>query len=83
LIDISLHGTLFKFFKHPTLEAFVSVGNDHDLSVWDMNTLQLVYKKEGNEYAIADALIYENYHVIASVNGSVIVYKGEEIYKKI
>ena len=89
MIDISLHGTLFKFFKHPTLDAFVSVGNDNDLSVWDLNTLQLLYKKEGNEYAIADALIYEDtrlktlYHIIASVNGSLIVYKGEEIYKKI
>lgn len=83
MIDISLHGTLFKFFKHPTLDSLISVGNDHDLSVWDLNTLELLYKVEGNEFAIADALIYEDYYVIASVNGELIVYKGKEIWKKI
>lgn len=78
LIDISLHGTLFKFVKHPKLNAFVSIGNDHDLSVWDFETLKLLYKKEGNEYAIADALIYNDYHIIASVNGTLKIYKGDQ-----
>ncbi|CAD8170168.1 unnamed protein product [Paramecium octaurelia] len=78
LIDISLHGTLFKFVKHPKLNAFVSIGNDHDLSVWDLESLKLLYKKEGNEYAIADALIHDEYHIIASVNGTLKIYKGDE-----
>lgn len=38
-----------------------------------------MYKKEGNEYAIADALIYGDYHVIASVNGTLTINKQNEV----
>lgn len=40
-----------------------------------------MYKKEGNEYAIADAIIYGDYHVIASVNGTLTIYKQDEVKK--
>jgi len=43
-----------------------------------LESLNLIYKKEGNEYAIADALIHNDYHIIASVNGTLKIFKGDE-----
>lgn len=72
LIEISLSGTLLNFKR--VGEYLISIGNDPNLSIWNTDTLELVYKKEGNDHPVADAIITDDYHIIASNDGTIHIY---------
>jgi WD40 repeat protein len=55
-------------------DYLISIGNDGHVSVWNTNTLSLVYKKEGNDHPLADAIITDEYHILASNDGTIHLY---------
>jgi WD40 repeat protein len=61
LVEISLNGTLFNFKPIPTHpDQILSVGNDHDVSVWSLTTGALVAKYKGTTNALVDATVHSD-----------------------
>lgn len=55
----------------------MSIGNDHDLTIWDMDTLKCTKRIEGTQYSIADALFVNNIYIVAYVDGMISTYHAD------